>query len=395
MAEAAAESSGAALNSDMMRDWKRRNIVNMKRIREACDNQPDIQAIVMNEIDRWEEARGESTESLGALIVKTQKEKKARREAHLEEEQDWLRPPDGDFERWQLGFKKWGPQLITHLAMYCDEGLHETADSPVWKQSLECTKLLIFGWDVQAEGEATSYAMYSNKAAQFDLMRDAYEKKRHRLRALRQYLLVGSIDWGTCGHYALEIEEDTRTLKLSCGTFQAVESVTIPHAAVPEAAIEQASVNGNWSIRGAVIMAPGIEPVACKNFFPLMERKLTKTPSGHGDLLLARTGKKGRKQDTQGAGSGFSPQAFLTPQRGVGSGVGSASPAPLHGLSAGVAAISSPAKGGGKGPAPGAVPAASEEVSAAEALALAEGGARGSAPNGGTEGGSSMRLQTI
>ena len=93
---------GAQPNPELMRQWKKRNTAQIKKIVSACNNNFELQLRIISEIDSYEKVKAGSSGSVGDAVEKASRKK-------VKEEQEWDTLPTGKLDRWQAPFKKWGP----------------------------------------------------------------------------------------------------------------------------------------------------------------------------------------------------------------------------------------------------------------------------------------------
>lgn len=188
-------SSSAGPDNLMVVQWKKRNTANLKRIHRSCDNNPELQLIVIGEIEKFEKIKaaavqkgggeGASMASIMALAIK-KKDKVVN---------DWDVVPPGELERWMWSYKKWGPAAVKAVILYCDESLRETEESKFWTSKDETLKALEYAFDLQVLAPDGDYVASSDRVELFVMMKEAYIGKGRRLSTLINDIAQNSVDW--------------------------------------------------------------------------------------------------------------------------------------------------------------------------------------------------------
>ncbi|CAK0821657.1 unnamed protein product [Prorocentrum cordatum] len=287
MADARAEATSVeGPGSGMIRDCRKRNAANQKRISKASDNNLDLQIILIGEIEKYErvtQKRGGGIGNISDVVEEaTQKNTKV--------EIKWDECPAQAPERWQWACKKWGPALITRLVMFCDPSMRVAIGVKAGSKSKETQQILEFAWDLQFAAADGDY--------------NASAEKGNGLRLLIEDLLqTGTVDWNNAGVYFLTKPENDVL-------------ITNRFAKVPKKVDEDHIGNMGWAkIRIAegwsqteALMVTDKDEVKCATFFPALKRSLGRVNSQGDPVAAIGRAKCARLQSAFSSGSKAPPK---------------------------------------------------------------------------------------
>jgi len=289
--EMAAQGSktGAEPTADLVRQWKKRNTMQIKKIVDACNNNFELQLLLLSEIENYEKVKSGSSGSVGDAVTQASKKK-------VKEEQEWDALPTGKLERWQYPYKKWGPSLIKQMALFCDPELRQHADSRVWKSKDLSLQVLEYGWDIKCTSGEGDYAAETDKGKLFASMKDIYIKKGSRLADLAPGFAACSLDWPTIGFYTITVVDDEsgdEEPRVQLHSKALEKTITLEKGLVSNTETGKLMVTNNFSQTSAMMVSPS-DRWPCANFFPSLNKSL-KRKAGESPIVALSRPKLGKQ----------------------------------------------------------------------------------------------------
>lgn len=287
MSSAGGRSEGTGKDGSVVKELKSQSAENIKQITLACKNNLELQGILLGHIAKYERLRQKSgSATVSAAMTDNKKEKGAK---------DFGVVEDVVLERWMWSFKKWGPAVIQHLAMFCDEGLRSYSTCKLWNQKETAQQMLEFAWDIQVSGAEVDFVMNVNKKDCFQEMKKAYDSKGKRLQKLAPAIASGAIEWSVYGHYEVK-SGGGNDIVLSNKTLG--KDVKLPGDLVAGIALKDMRLATNWSLTEACLITKS-DNVKCESFFPTLRRVLKRAASNEDPALVGRAKHQRRMQSLQ------------------------------------------------------------------------------------------------
>lgn len=275
------------VSSSALSAWRKRNTMNMKQITSAANNNMELQLLLLNEIASYNHVTKGGHTTMSAVVKDSAVKKK-------KEEFAWDTAEEGEFERWQWAFKKWGPALIKRLVMFADPELRKYDDAKCWSNKDFCNQMFEYGFDIRVTGDAVDYVANPSKPETFAGLARGYAKKGHRLRNLVVMITTASFDWPTGGvyGYSFAAKGEGRILVLTNKLLQ--KSVEIDNETVDPAEFDKISLTKNWSQYDAKLVVPSDELI-CSTFFPNLKKTLKQQNSDEQNMVGVKRPKYARK----------------------------------------------------------------------------------------------------
>lgn len=286
MSSPASSAGPAAKGADagMIKQLKTQSQRNIKKIADACKDNLELQMILLSDVDKYNKVRETTATGTISQAMQNSGKKKARQDFHEVE--------DAALERWLWSFKKWGPSLIQHLAMYCDHSVRSLSTCKIWNQKDICQQLLEYAWDIQVSGTEVDFVLQVNKLQCFEELKKAYAAKGHCLQKLSGAIAAGVIEWSALGHY--EVKAKGEKYELINKTMS--KTVVLPDGLVQGVELADMRLAMNWSLIEATLLLQK-DSVKCSSLFPTLKRSLKRAASNEDPGLIGRAKHQRRVQN--------------------------------------------------------------------------------------------------
>lgn len=273
--------------SSLKADLRKKNSEQLANIREKCDNNFELQMLVLKAIGDHSSAKLLTTQAtLSAQILQDKKDKKEAQK-HEVPDIDWTIVPQGLLRRGLLYFKHWGPELVFGLFCYVEEEMRQFGDYknlPILKSSKE--ELMTFVFDVETDEGASDRVAVEEKLDLWPRMKVKYEEGGRRLCAILEHINDNHLDWSTIGFYKLVVEGLANDAQVMVFNRVTKQTSQIPPSLVAQTAQEfRSSILFNWSQKKAFVVING-ETLCLGNFFKHQERSLKRSVSGSIGIVM-------------------------------------------------------------------------------------------------------------
>ena len=184
-----------------------------KAIEQKAKFDLEMQAIVMNAITEFEEAKKEASKSMVQVVDMVQASRDARKRKRedyealsdpeeisrrkVSQERDkFCKLDDVPLRRGQMTFGCWSLKLCRQLLLYCDDGLNLSLVSCLTQRSLyEC---LEHGFELKCFGDNLDRCGTSSKRLLFSSLKNLYKCNGSKLSNIEVDTDTGTVNWDSC-----------------------------------------------------------------------------------------------------------------------------------------------------------------------------------------------------
>ena len=316
-----------AATGQLANHWAKKNKEQLKTILDSCQDNFELQLLVLGTIMDYKEASGDKGLSpvIGDLRAQKKEIMKKRKAGEMDKmsSRPQLPPVSDTIGRSQKCFTKWSKESLRDVLLYCDDSLDVEG-----MQCLDKTRLLelmefsfgirCFGAVLDKVGDTCRRNVYLNMAAQ-------YKANGNPLRKIQHKFHQGYIDWAQHGHYTVVFQaacdSDDGEAKCTVTSFSLHKTVFVPPEFVDSDDFSGVAIVANFSQYHAFLKTQN-ETYMISSLFPLMSRQLKKRNSEESGI-------------TRKCPGGAAPLCPVTPRGSVAAWVGTPSAASDGGQSSG------------------------------------------------------------
>ena len=193
------ENATAKVDQVTIRQFQLKNKKQMNRITLAATNNFELQTILIAEIELYETLQATASATGTSVAGAVAADHTATREHVVRVFWDTV---VGHIERYRGNYKRWGPELSTHLVMYSEPRLRQFCYDRICKKE-ETGQLLKYGWDLNLSSKDPDFVATPDKQVLFNRLRQSYHKKECDL-----CICSAAIDSTRFGVYEVAITTD-------------------------------------------------------------------------------------------------------------------------------------------------------------------------------------------
>ena len=277
-----------AATGQLANHWSKKNKEQLKTISDSCQDNFELQLLVLGTIMDYKQASGDKGLSSVIGDFKNQKKEilKKRKAGEMDKMTRPQLPPVNDtIGRSQKCFTKWSKESLRDVLLYCDDSLDLEG-----MQCLDKTRLLelmefsfgirCFGAVLDKVGDTCKRNVYLNMAAQ-------YKANSNPLRKIQHKFHMGYIDWAQHGHYHVVFmaasDSDDGKAKCTVTSLTLNKTVFVPQEFVDSDDFSGVVICANFSQYHAFLKTAS-ETYMISSLFPLMSRQLKKRSSDESGI---------------------------------------------------------------------------------------------------------------
>lgn len=284
----ASSSKSLKVVASLKSSLKAKNTQQWKMISEACDNDFELQLLVLKTISDHNNAKMLNSAQSLSMQLAEDKQKKKKNGPSAGEEVDWSQAPEGVLRRGLLYYKYWGPELIFSAFAYmepCFRSYDSAKNMPILR--VRGAELMTFALDVNCSGDAPDRVAVETKEDLFPRLKSKYEAGGRRLAAIVRDIADNDVGWASVGFYSKVVASGEVNARVVIRNRLTKMDSEVPAAVVGDKAqlIKAAPIQENYSQSSAYIEVEG-EAITLSSYFHQDRRLLKRTASGNNGIVL-------------------------------------------------------------------------------------------------------------
>lgn len=293
--------------------YKKERTKNVNEIRSACENNMELQALVLKYIRNYNSGVGGSIGQQLEVKAATPKRRGSCSDDLTAEDISKMFGKNSELKRGRFLYKNWGPALLRELLFFAVPGMKRSTVRKV-KDEERLKECLEFAWDIRCTESSFPLDRIgaTDKKELFEAFRTEYVSKGCRLDNLMSELAQGWIDWKIYGHFSMNVVKGrndeppviTVTLKVDQTT------ATVPKELIAHDDWTTCELKNNHSWTSAFMMSASKETYTIKSLFPQFFKKGLKRSNSTAGITspFEDTGGKIVKRSSDAGGT---PDSFV------------------------------------------------------------------------------------
>lgn len=312
LADMSSSSKSSKVVAGLKSSLKAKSPQQIKVIADACDNDFELQLLVLKTITDYQNTKLlTDAQSLSLQLAEDKNKKKQHKDEPAEK--DWSIAPTGVLRRGLLYYKHLGPELIFSAFAFIEPDIRECGSLkalPILRSRGQ--ELLSFAFDVNCDDDCPDRVSVDEKSGLWPRLLSKYNEGGNRLKTIMAPLKNNAIDWSSHGFFEISLENTTSTSKVIVKNRVTNTTSEIPSAIVGKNAqvFNNCVVHNNFSQLSAFVDTDdGRIPLG--SYFASKRRHLKRSVSGTTGIVmpqgLLKKIKLGRVYMGDGAGDDKRP----------------------------------------------------------------------------------------